>query len=185
MGRSNFSLSKHPLLQPFNRVILAVTMHAKPTVIMDGIITHQQLLPGSEPGTSMLMVTGEDVSVMMDLTQKNIEYLPLPDLALATTVIGRYAEYGLVPMPVPPPVDNTPSIDEPPYQDGTDLAYLQELAAAYAYVFYIIPGPVPGTNRAYWGPRIRPGLPQSALSVDLGPSTNVDQITFEYNGLAP
>src|SRR5512136_1132061 len=39
-----------PLLRPFNRVILIVTFSAMPRVLMDGIITHQQLSPGEQPG---------------------------------------------------------------------------------------------------------------------------------------
>jgi hypothetical protein len=32
---------------------------------------------------------------------------------------------------------------------------------------------VPGLSTLYWGPPVRVGLPQKALSVDLGPDTNV------------
>ena len=38
-----------------------------------GIITHQQLSPGNDPGSGTLTVTGEDVSVMMDLEEKKAE----------------------------------------------------------------------------------------------------------------
>jgi hypothetical protein len=40
-------------------------------------------------------------------------------------------------------------------------------------------------NEAYWGPEIRPGVEQSALSVNLGPLTNVEFINFTYNALSP
>ncbi len=55
----------------------------------------------------------------------------------------------------------------------TDYAHLQALAARHGYVCYISPGPVPGLSTLYWGPPVRVGLPQPALSVDLGPDTNV------------
>jgi len=59
------------------------------------------------------------------------------------------------------------------------------MARRFGHVFYIIPGPAPGTNTAYWGPRAGPNLPQSALSVNMGPNTNVDSISFKNDAMAP
>jgi phage protein D len=67
----------------------------------------------------------------------------------------------------------------------TDRAYIQTLAQRYGYVFYVEPGPLPKMNRAYWGPPNRLDLPQSALSVNMGPNTNVESINFRYDALAP
>jgi phage protein D len=66
-------------------------------------------------------------------------------------------------------------------QQGTDLAYILEMARRFDYVFYVSPGPVPGMNLAYWGPPVRQGLPQKALSFNLGPSTNVTTLDFQNN----
>ncbi|HHY56469.1 MAG TPA: hypothetical protein GYA08_13665, partial [Chloroflexi bacterium] len=73
-GLIDYPLLSLPLLRPFNRVVLIVTFQGIPSVLMDGVITHQQLNPGSEPGTGQLTVTGEDVSVMMDLEEKSVEH---------------------------------------------------------------------------------------------------------------
>jgi hypothetical protein len=51
------------------RVIIAVTMGGLPTVLMDGIVTRQELSPSSEPGQSTLTITGEDLSVLMDVVE--------------------------------------------------------------------------------------------------------------------
>jgi hypothetical protein len=40
-------------------------------------------------------------------------------------------------------------------------------------------------NFAYWGPPARDAIPQRALSVNVGPETNVESIGFTYNALAP
>ena len=42
------------------------------------------------------------------------------------------------------------------------------LASRHGYVTYVVPGPVPGIQHLYWGPPVRVGPPQPALSVDLG-----------------
>ncbi|MBM7092935.1 hypothetical protein JTP67_31420, partial [Streptomyces sp. S12] len=51
------------------RVILAVTLGGFPHVLMDGVVTRQELAPSSEPGQSTLTITGEDLSALMDLIE--------------------------------------------------------------------------------------------------------------------
>lgn len=49
MDFKDYPLLSSQLLEPFNRVILLVTFNAMPHVLMDGIITDQQLQPSNEP----------------------------------------------------------------------------------------------------------------------------------------
>lgn len=182
----DFPLLSLPLLKPFNRAILIVTFNAMPRVLMDGIITNQQLNPGSEPGSTTLSITGEDVSVMMDLEEKNNEHPAQDETIIANKIILGYARYGLIPMVIPPLVIDPPIPTERiPVQRATDLDYLQQMATLHGYVFYVTPGPTPFTNRAYWGPPIRVGVPQKALSTNLGAETNVLSLNFQNNALAP
>jgi hypothetical protein len=181
-----FGLLKNPVLQPFNRVIMVVTLGVIPRVLMDGIITHQQLSPSNEPGVSRLVITGEDVSLMMDMEEKSIEYPAQDETVIANRVILSYAQYGLVPLVIPPlSLDPPIPTERTPVQQATDLQYLQEMAQRYGYVFYISPGPVPGLNTAYWGPPVRTGIPQKALSINMGPDTNVEQLDFSNDSLRP
>ena len=46
-----------------------------------------------------------------------------------------------------------------------------------------IPGPVPGTNVAYWGPELKVGVPQPALNVGMDAHTNVESMSFSFDGL--
>ena len=89
------------------------------------------------------------------------------------------------PVVIPPPVMN---VDSPTSrfdtQDGTDRAYIQQLAAQSGYVFYIEPGPVPLQSIAYFGPDIRIPVPQPALNVDMDADTNVESLSFSLDGLA-
>jgi hypothetical protein len=175
-----------PLLRPFNRVVLVVTFNSIPRVIMDGIITNHQMQPGSEPGTSTLTITGDDVSLMMDREERSVEHIGQPDMLIVTKIILNYAQYGLIPKIIPPlSIDQPIPIERTPVQRGTDLEYLNILAERYGYVFYIIPGPVPLTNTAYWGPPVRIGVPQSALTFNMGPQSNVSSVNFQYNALDP
>ena len=74
-------------------------------------------------------------------------------------------------------------INRTPQQNSTDRAYLQQLAGQNDAIFYIVPGPSSGQH-GQLGPPVRSGTPQTALGVDLGPFTTVEQISFDYNGTA-
>lgn len=182
----DYRLLSLPLLRPFSRVVLIVMAGVTLKVLMDGIITHQQLRPSNDPGGSRLTVTGEDVSVMMDLEEKSAEHPAQDETIIALKIIATYAQYGLIPTVIPPVMIDPPlPIERIPVQQETDLQYLMTMAQRHGYVFYVKPGPLPLTNTAYWGPPVRLGLPQKALSINMGPQTNVDSLDFAYDGLAP
>lgn len=97
---------------------------------------------------------------------------------------------------------------------GTDLQYISYLAKSVGYVFYIdtdapggipiprelpklpqatLPGgvvtprsiqPVPGRSIAYWGPEVKTGKPQAALIVNSDAASNVDSMTFGFDGFS-
>jgi hypothetical protein len=181
----DYRLLQNPLLQPFNRVILTVLFNAQPQVLMDGIITTWQFAPGNQPGLGTLTLTGEDVSVMMDLKKKRANYKTMSEPLIALAIIESYPQYGLIPDVVWPTGASQPlPTGKTPVQQASDLEYLKTLGERFGHVFYIEAGPLPLSNIAYWGPPKRSDTPQRALSVSMGPQTNVEQISFGYNGLA-
>ncbi len=182
----DYPLAIHPQLQPFNRVILTIAVNAIPQVLFDGVITNIELSPSNQPGQSTLTATGEDLSVMMDLEEKAEEHPAQPEAIIAAKIVAQYAKYGLFPQVIPPKLIDPPlPVDRVPVQRCTDLAYLRRMGKRYGHVFYVSPGPVPGVNKAYWGPPQRLSLPQPALTVNMGPHTNVKSIFFTKNPLAP
>jgi hypothetical protein len=181
----DYSLVSSPLLQPGSRVVIMVTIGAAPQVLMDGIITHQQLAPDPN-GETLLTVTGEDISVMMDLYEIPLEYPGMGDMEIALVVLAKYAALGIMPQVLPTPTSMVSlPIESIPQQSGTDRQYLQSLAARHGFIFFVRPAQAPLVNTAYWGPLSRIGLPQKTLNVDMGPATNVEGVQFSYNALAP
>lgn len=168
------------------RVMILVTLGGMPHVLMDGIVTRQELAPSSEPGQSVLTITGEDLSVIMDVVEAPFMRFPaMNDLAKAYVILAKYAAFGIIPLAIPAPFDPPPlPTAEIPSQTGTDLQYLRKIARQHGYVFYIEPGPLPGENLAYWGPDIRLPVPQPALSVNMDAHTNVESLSFSLDGLA-
>lgn len=167
---------------PLLRVILVVTFGGLPQVLMDGIIEHHEVVPDATQGSSKLVVTGRDISVMMDLIDfSGLPYPGMPPDLRVLTILAKYAAFGIVPEVIPVPVpDIEVPIDRIPTQNDTDLSYINELAAEVGYVFYVTPGPLPGMNQAYWGPQVRVGTPQTALNVNMDSWTNVESLSFRY-----
>jgi hypothetical protein len=150
---------------------------------MDGVMTNQQVSPGSQPGHSTLTITGEDLTRAMDLIDfSGIPYPAMPPEARVALIIAKYAVFGMIPLVIPSLFPDFPiPIERIPTHQGTDLAYVRQLAAEVGYVFYVDPGPAPGTNTAYWGPEIKVGVPQPALNLDMDAHTNVESLSFNFN----
>ena len=183
---ADYQILGNPLLKVFNRVILIVTIGVTPYVLIDGIITHQQLNPSNEPGQSTLTITGEDVSVMMDMHEKSATYPNQPDYGVVTSLVLSYGQYGLAPLVIPPQSIDVPvSSDWTPAQSTTDYKYIQSLASNNNFVFFIAPTNIPMVNTAYWGPPVMIGASQTSLRFNMGNQTNVNSISFEYDAMQP
>ena len=168
------------------RVVVMVTVNGTPSVLIDGLATQQQTLPGGDGARTVLSVTGEDLTVLM--RQIDFSGFPFP----ATPAEGRvgllllkYAWLGIVPLVVPSVLLDVPiPTNRTPSQRGTDLDYINELAAEVGYVFYVEPQSTPGMNVAYWGPQIKVGTPQPALSVDMDARSNCESLSFTFDNQA-
>jgi hypothetical protein len=166
------------------RVVMIVTLGGFPNVIMDGVVTQQELTPSSEPGQSTLTITGSDLSVLMDVVQVK-RPLPPGEAAQVGLLLLPYLAFGVTPIVVPPLFMNFMSpTDKIESQTTTDLAHIKMLADRCGYVFYVDPGPLPGQSIAYFGPNIRIPIPQSALTINMDADTNVESMSFSLDGLA-
>ena len=192
-----FSMGKRSLLQTAllpagyfdpvaTRVVIMVTISGIPQVLMDGFVTRQEVVPSNTPGESTLTVTGEDLSVAMDIVEKVLPYPAMPDVAKVAVCLAPYAVLGMVPLVIPPIITTvqSPTTRIETQAAKTDLTYIKELATRNGYVFYIQPGPLPGQSLAYFGPDINVPLPQRALSVNMDAFSNVESLSFSLDGLA-
>jgi len=168
---------------PLVRVIIVVTFNGTPEVLMDGVMTNHEVKPGKDPGHSVLTVTGADLTKVMDYIDfSGIPYPAMPAEARVALILVKYAVFGIVPMIVPSVFIDFPMPTERiPRHQGKDLRYIKYLAGLVGYVFYIEPGPVPGMSIAYWGPEIKVGVPQPALSINMDAHTNVENLSFSFN----
>jgi hypothetical protein len=193
--RLDFTLSNNSPLQtifllaggasmiPFMRVILVATINGIPNVLMDGVITKMDVSPGATSADSKLTITGVDLTAMMDFIPfDGLPYPAMPIEARVLLILAKYAILGIIPIVIPTILTDVPMPTETiPRQQGTDYKYIQQLADDCGYIFYITPGPLPGTNTAYFGPEVKIGVPQSALNINMDAHTNVESLSFSFN----
>jgi len=167
---------------PLMRVVLAVQIGGRAESVIDGMTTNVETQPG-EGGVSKLVVKGKDMSALMDIIElTGLPYPAMPPAVRVLLVLAKYAALGVIPMVIPSIVEDLPiPIERIPQQRGSDYAYVKRLAQQCGHVFYMEPGPAVGTSKAYWGPEIRIGAPQPALSVNMDALTNVEQLSFNFD----
>ena len=170
-----------PLL--FMRVILIATVNGVSSVLIDGVITNNQISPGDKGSNSTLTITGKDLTALMDQSNwSGFPYPACPREARVAIMLAKYALFGMIPIIIPSVMIDVPlPIDQIPSQQGTDYQYIKTLAEEVGYVFYISPGPKPGMNTAYWGPQVKVGPVKPALSSDMDAYTNVESLQFSYD----
>lgn len=174
----NTSVGTPPL-----RVVLIVTIGGKPQPLFDGVVTNVEVQAGQNNQSGSITVTGEDLTKVMDLIDfSGMPYPAMPIAARVALICAKYAAFGIIPLPVPALFPDVPiPVERIPAQQGSDLAYVRQLADQVGHVFYIEPGEAPLTNIAYFGPEIKVGPPQPALNIDMDAHTNVESLNFSFD----
>jgi hypothetical protein len=180
--RTLFLISGGGAMIPLMRVVLVVTINGRAESIIDGVATTVDTQPG-EGGVGKLIVRGKDLSALMNIIAiPGLPFPAMPPSLRVLIILAKYAALGVMPMVIPSIAEEPPLPTERiPQQQGTDYAYITKLANDVGHVFYLEPGPAPGTSKAYWGPEIRVGAPQPALTTGMDALTNVEEMSFNFD----
>ncbi|MBR0846475.1 hypothetical protein JQ543_01870 [Bradyrhizobium diazoefficiens] len=180
--RTIFLLAGGGALPPLLRVVLVVTINGTAESLIDGMVTNVETQPGSG-GVGKLVIKGKDMSALMDIIElPGLPFPAMPPSVRVLAILAKYAALGVIPMVIPSVLDIPPiPIQQIPQQKGSDYAYVKRLATEAGYVFYLEAGPAPGASKAYWGPEIRFGAPQPALTTNMDALTNVEDISFNFD----
>jgi hypothetical protein len=177
---SDFPILSDPALKAGSRLIAVATLGLMPQVLIDGIIETAEFVPSQGEGPARLKLRGKDLLTVMDRVEREAVHPAQGPGEIAALTILSYATQGLIPLVIPPVTADRPNpVELIPAQRGTDFAYLTDLAQRHDHIFTLIPGPLPGQSTAYWGPLPRLGVPQRAITTDMGPDTNVSALNFE------
>lgn len=167
---------------PLMRVVLVVTLNGKAEAIIDGVATDIEARP-TDGGNSRLIVKGKDLTALMDVIENpGIPYPAMPPSVRVLAILSKYLAFGVLPKVIPSVIDEPPSpLERIPQHQGTDYRYVKHLAREVGYVFYLEPGPAPGVSTAYWGPEIRVGAPQPALTTGMNALNSVEELSFHFD----
>jgi hypothetical protein len=192
--RLTFNLSKRSPLHtifllrggavpPVMRTLIVATINGTPYPLMDGVITKQDVSPGTDASHDTLDITGVDLTAVMGWVDfSGIPYPAMPIEARVALILAKYALFGVVPLVIPSILFEAPiPTDKIPKHKGTDLQYLNALAELVGYVFYVDPGPQPGMSVGYFGPQIKVGIPQPALRANMDAHSNVERLSFSVD----
>lgn len=169
-------------LSPGTRIWIGAVIGVLPEALIDGVVERHDLSPSDQPGASTLTVTGTTVSSLLGLEEKDAPYPNQPDYVIVTKVLTSYPELGFVPE-VTPTTDVPIELQRIPHQRESDLALIRRLADDNGFVFYTEPITF-GVNRAHWGPVLRVGLPQRAITRGMGSHGNCRELSFSNDSLA-
>ncbi len=171
---------------PMVRVVIAAKVNGIEQVLIDGVMTNHEVRPGTTPGNARLTITGDDLTRVLDYIDFSfIRYPALPDFARVTLILAKYAFLGIIPKVIPSVLIDVPIPTEKiPAHQGKDLGYIRQLAERVGYVFYMQPTDKVGVSEAYWGPEVRTGPVDPALSDDMDAHRNVETLTGSFNSQA-
>jgi len=167
-----------------NLCLIGVVLGVVPEPLINGVITDHHLVPTDEPGMATLTVRGRSVLRRMNLEKKNANFQNMTDSMIAFEVLAPYAQYGIVPTTIEPTFVFKTELEGNSHQHEHDLQFLRRLARKNGFVFYVEPLTI-GVTGAYWGRENRLGIPQPALTKNMGGSSNLKSISFANDGLAP
>ena len=118
----------------------------------------------------------------MDIIElTGLPYPAMPPSARVLLVLAKYAAFGVIPLVIPSIVEDLPiPIAAHPAAARHRLRLRQAPGAASAATSSTSsPARRPATSKAYWGPEIRIGEPQPALTVNMDALTNVERAELQ------
>jgi phage protein D len=182
---AEFPVISDATVVPGNRVKIALSMFGTTQPLMDGVVVHQELNYESSSDAFSYSVIGEDVSIYLRLEAKAAEWPARSSAQIVREILGNYSQY-VTPTVVAPSNDYTPTADQwVRQQNSTDLSFLRTLGRPFGHVFSTRPGAtIDALSTAYWGPPPRSASPLPALTVGMGPDSNVLAIDFGYDAAA-
>jgi hypothetical protein len=163
------------------RVVVVLDEGRGASVVMDGVMVVHTLSTGPE-GRPVLVVSGEDLTLLMDLLEVERAFPAMPLEVRVQLLLAAYGPLGIVPLVVAPPLSSTPiPAERMPHQRGTDYRYIRSLADFVGFRFTLDSGPAPGSSLAYWGPEPRADRSRPALSIDFGNASNLEALHLSFD----
>ena len=93
--------------------IVTMIFDITPTVIFDGLVSERHVTPGDGANQGTLTLLGRDLSFELDKEVKSVEHPAMDETVIATLIAASYAQFGMIPMVLPPKVIDSADSDRP------------------------------------------------------------------------
>ena len=107
----------------------------------------------------------------------------MPPEARVGLILAKYASSGIIPLIIPSVLMDHPDPDRshPVAAGQRPLLYPRRSLMKSGTSFTSIPARSPGMSVAYWGPEIKVGEPQKALSINMDSPTDIESVSCSFN----
>lgn len=179
---SGWTLLDDELFTRLSKITLSVTVGSGPAVpLIEAYVVEVDTDFSTEPNGSMLTVTAMDATVLMHLEEKVKAWPNQMDSDVASSIFSD-GDYSFTPV-----VESTETTrdenDQTLIQRGTDIQFLQHLAARHGYECFVTSGD--SGLEGHFHPPKHDGQPQGTLTVNMGAATNVNRFQARYDMLGP
>jgi phage protein D len=152
---------------------------SSPEPVLTGYVIEVRAAFGEEPGSSTLDVLAMDSSVLMNLEEKVRAWPNMADSDIASSIFGEYSLSPVVEASEPMRQED----DVVPFQRGTDMQFLRQLAERNGCDLFVAEGS--GGVEGHFHPPRLDDPPQGVLTVGFGGAGNVPSLAITYDGLRP
>lgn len=173
-------------INPDDRMVFNVLLNAVPVCLLDSVVTEVEYNPARQGEAGSLVVRGRGLEDLLDRDEVPTAY---PNKSISATVKAVLSEdFSLLAYAISSDV-KTPSADSTPdknkfvnFRNMSKLCYIRYLGDKCGHIFKILPGSVPLTNKAYWGPldQMSTSTQSTALTVSPPIMRNVEKVSFQY-----
>jgi phage protein D len=170
----------------FHRLVdlrVTVTVGTGPAMpLIEAYVVHVDTTFSNDPGSSELVVTAMDPTVLMHLEEKVKTWPNMMDSDVASAIFSDGA-YRFTPV-----VDSTQwsrqENDHTLTQRGTDIQFLQHLAERNGYECFVALNDAGVVEGHFHKPKAD-APPQGVLTVNMGSATNVNSFQAKFDMIAP
>lgn len=173
-------------VNPDQRMVFNILINAKPVCLLDGVVTEVEYNPGRRDEAGSLVVRGKGLEDLFDRDEVPKAYPNKSPQATVEAVLGE--DFTLLPYAISKDV-KTPAANSTPdqnkfvnFRNMSRLCYIRYLGDRCGHIFKVLPGSVPLTNKAYWGPLDQMSTKTLSTALTVGPPIlrNVETVSFQY-----
>ncbi|WP_209425148.1 hypothetical protein [Pararhodobacter sp. SW119] len=177
--RGRWRAPPNTTVRPFSRVRIEVRLGERGfRPLIDGPVAGFDTELAATPGSSVVNLVVRDDSVLMNREDDIEVFENRSDASIAEEVFGRFASIAETRMGA------ATTVHPATVRRGTSIQFLRQLARAYGYLAYVLPGDRPGTSVGVFdAPASQPrGHPALVL---LGRARNLQAATFREDAEGP